>query len=174
VPNTTEFTVLSILTQTGEFDQRHGGHQKSIVIGNMRVFEDGAQRVIHNARHPGSMAGCIEPPSDPILLARIRKLYVDTKLKQEVKDFNTYKADCIQKTQLAARYPHLPSIGDFELQQLEAGKARIEVLTNQLEELQLALSGTPEEVSKRQRAAMDADYQIRRSITTSRLNQIQI
>jgi hypothetical protein len=143
-----------------EFMERHSATGPSAKASNRRwVFADGAQLI--DRGYPLDPEGH-EPPEDEIALAKLRREYLQLRLKVEVDAFNTFRSKCYEQLLYAKRWPSYGGApGPDDIEQLKAGKKRIEALRNQLQEVEERLSQTPEAARQREReqdAAEEAEH----------------
>jgi hypothetical protein len=126
-----------------EFSARHGGNP--VPNRNVFLFPDGAKCSAENRDMRE------EPPTDPQQLLRFRRLYVATRLEQEVKAFNTFKYDCHERAQAAARCSAAVGPPLDAPAQLRAGKARIDALRAELADLDTRIEPTASQLREQSR-----------------------
>jgi hypothetical protein len=86
-----------------------------------------------------------DPPRDPIGLLRARRAFFEAAEKVEVRDFNQFRADLIEQSELHKRFPNLPGVTERALELLVAGLKRIQGYRAAIAEIDAALGGTPQE-----------------------------
>jgi hypothetical protein len=83
-----------------------------------------------------------DPPSDPIALLRARRAFFEAAEKVEVHDFERFRADCIEQSELNKRFTNLPGITQRAVELLVAGQQRINHFRQQLADIDAQLAAT--------------------------------
>jgi hypothetical protein len=115
-----------------QFKKEHGN---CVQVGdNLLIYEDGFQ--LRGSSSRGGLFQIIEP-EDELAALRGRRDYTAALLEKEEKDWHAFKSECEQQAQLHLQNPSFcPSAPHDAVEQLEAGKARIEKLRADLAKIE--------------------------------------
>lgn len=85
-----------------------------------------------------------DPPTDPAQLTLLRQKFLGEKLRREIQDYHAFKEQCLNAIRFARSNWNAPPPPREAKAQLEAGKARIELLQAELASLEVDYLATPE------------------------------
>jgi hypothetical protein len=110
-------------------------HGNCVQVGDsLLIYEDGFK--LRGSSSRGGLFQIIEP-EDELAALRGRRDYIAAVLEREEKDWHAFKSECGQQAQLHLQNPRFcPSAPHDAVEQLEAGKARIEKLRTDLAEIE--------------------------------------
>lgn len=145
-----------------EFSAKHGGDPVRFQ-GNWWLFPDGASC-------DDNFAIRRQPPHDSAERIKLRREYVEAKLKLAERDFRDLKNEALEQAQLAITNSNLPAPPNGVPKELNRRKEIVQTLREQLAGIEEEYAQTPEAQRRRQR---EAELQERRTAIVGLMSEIE-
>jgi hypothetical protein len=138
-------TLTEMLAANQKFEEEHGGKPLRDPDTGNEVYPDGTERMFSDVIN----AYQIWEPVQPEEKLRARRKYLALQLRLECRDFDSFKADCVQAARYAGQYINQPGMPLDAAELLRAGAKRIAALNRQLDQLDREIGQLPDEVARR-------------------------
>jgi hypothetical protein len=141
-----------IIEDFHEFANRQRMKDGSIprrVIADSRVSPRTGESVVRTLFENGAVSfgptSHRDPPTDPIALLQARRAFYAAAEAVEVHDWERFRADCVEQSELHKRFGNLPGINQRAVELLIAGSRRIAAYRQQLADIDARLADAPQQ-----------------------------